>query len=211
MSIYLLVNQVEAVMVSFITTFCLHVWHARKHMQTNTKIFCGCAMIVKVHWEKNTFVPAVVSLFPFENLFWLVSLISKLFIWCPLMFLFDNRTVDFRPTKKRNNSQQNCTSQSFKKKKLFLFCHASVLDSASTTACAASPNSNVDFWKMKSSQSKYTWECPQAFFGAFLLFSVLLFLFLNQIFQIQSAGLLLCPKWPIMNKGMKATALNKYH
>ena len=51
MSIFLLVNQVEAVMVSFITTFCLHVWHARKQRQTNTKIFCGCAMIVKVHWE----------------------------------------------------------------------------------------------------------------------------------------------------------------
>ena len=122
MSIYLLVNQVEAVMVSFITTFCLHVWHARKHRQTNTKIFCGCAMIVKVHWEINTFVPAFVSLFPFENLFWLVNLISKLFIWCPLMFLFDNRTVDFRPGEKRNNSQQNCTSQSFKKNTFFLFC-----------------------------------------------------------------------------------------
>ena len=119
MSICLLVNQVEAVMVSFITTFCLHVWHARKHRKTNTKIFCGCAMIVKVHWEINTFVPAFVSLFPFEKLFWLVNLISKLFIWCPLMFLFDNRTVDLRPTKKRNNSQQNCTSQSFKKKHFF--------------------------------------------------------------------------------------------
>ena len=149
MSICLLVNQVEAVMVSFITTFCLHVWHARKHRKTNTKIFCGCAMIVKVHWEINTFVPAFVSLFPFEKLFWLVNLISKLFIWCPLMFLFDNRTVDFRPTKKRNNSQQNCTSQSFKKKHFFLFCHVSVVDSASTIACAAFPNSNVDFWKWK--------------------------------------------------------------
>ena len=128
----MLVNQVEAVMVSFITTFCLHVWHARKHRQTNTKISCGCAMIVKVHWEINTFVPAFVSLFPFENLFWLVNLISKLFIWCPLMFLFDNRTVDFRPGEKRNNSQQNCTSQSFKKNTFFYF--VSVFASASTTA-----------------------------------------------------------------------------
>ena len=102
MSIFLLVNQVEAVMVSFITTFCLHVWHARKHGQTNTKIFCEYVMII----EKYTFVPAFVPSFPFGNLFWLVNLILKLFIWCPLMFLFDNITVDFRPGEKRKSSQK---------------------------------------------------------------------------------------------------------